>query len=146
MSERSSNETNVRNHKFVFQETDYDKISFFEFFKRIKEDISIYREAGHSIANALALFHVFVRYTRDIKLEAEELGYKKAAAMIATGDNDFDLFRQRCVNNDWYYDYSDDNNVWRAGKERTEALKKEAETKGGLYLTYYNKVTSELRR
>jgi hypothetical protein len=41
---------------------------------------------------------------------------------------DFDKFNQDLNNHDWFYDYSDDGNVWRRGSEVREHLMRTAES------------------
>jgi hypothetical protein len=46
-------------------------------------------------------------------------------------------YEQRCSRADWYYSYSDDIRVFRAGKESCEKLKAEAAEQGGNYALIY---------
>lgn len=41
--------------------------------------------------------------------------------------DEFDVFNQRCKNLDWYYQYSDDGAVYRAGRVRHQQLLLDAE-------------------
>lgn len=46
-------------------------------------------------------------------------------------------YEARCVRADWYYSYSDDITVYRAGKESCNLLKAEADREGGKYSQIY---------
>lgn len=48
-----------------------------------------------------------------------------------------EAFNERLKKADWYYDYSDDIRVWRAGVQQIAALRAEAEEKGGRFLELY---------
>lgn len=47
------------------------------------------------------------------------------------------VFEQRCIKADWYYSYSDDIRVYRAGKEVCDSLEKEARANGGNHQLIY---------
>ncbi len=36
--------------------------------------------------------------------------------------NDLEQFEKACQNFDWFYDFSDDHRVWRAGNQRSKVL------------------------
>lgn len=37
--------------------------------------------------------------------------------------NDIEQFEKACQNFDWFYDFSDDHRVWKAGSRRKEILR-----------------------
>ena len=37
--------------------------------------------------------------------------------------NDIEQFEKACQNFDWFYDFSDDHRVWKAGSQRKEILR-----------------------
>lgn len=57
---------------------------------------------------------------------------------FATGDEEFDAYRKRVLNHDFYYFYSDDIRVYNAGEQRNKELSDIANEKGGIYLTFWN--------
>lgn len=50
---------------------------------------------------------------------------------------DEQVFEKLCIRADWYYSYSDDINVYRAGKAGCEQLQKEAGQLGGNFALIY---------
>lgn len=63
--------------------------------------------------------------------------------LIETGDVEFDQFRQEVNRHDWYHAMSDDNGVWRRGRQSEQKLLDIVKVKGGLYQTYFEKVKKE---
>lgn len=57
---------------------------------------------------------------------------------MKTGDTSFDDYVKRVRAHDWYYDFSDDISVYRNGKKEYDELKRIANERGGMYLTYFN--------
>lgn len=55
---------------------------------------------------------------------------------VRTGDDDFDDFRRRVRNHDWYHSFSDDMSVRNAGERNYQKLSAEAKEKGGIYAKY----------
>lgn len=54
-----------------------------------------------------------------------------------TGDEEYDAFRRKCINHDWYYSYSDDGGVWKNGERVRKELEATVATKGGKYKEYW---------
>lgn len=79
---------------------------------------------------------------RDLSLPkpVEKAVLEKPAEVILDQSNFSEAeieFAARCKRADWYYSYSDDIRVYRAGKAQCEGLKKEADEKGGVFTTIY---------
>ena len=52
-------------------------------------------------------------------------------------------FERKCESHDWYYHYSDDNRVWRAGNDREAALLDYAKSKGREYMSVFEKCAAK---
>ena len=134
-----------QDHEFLFEKSpDAANVSFYWYVRQVKKEIALLYEAIKTVQDAKDFFYTIRSKLHNLLTKAEQKGYDRALALVETGDKEFDSFRQRCRNNDWFYEYSDDSGIWRAGKERTEALEKFANEKGGLYLIYLNKVKKEV--
>lgn len=70
-------------------------------------------------------------------LSAEKDKYDRMKRMMMTGDPEFDQFRDMVINHDFFYDYSDDNSVWRRGEAQRKAIEECAAKHGGLYQTFW---------
>lgn len=62
----------------------------------------------------------------------------KEASRPKAVTEDEQAFEARLRGADWYYSYSDSLAVYKSGKERCEALQREASEKGGNYVALYN--------
>lgn len=65
---------------------------------------------------------------------------------LLTGDKEFDDFRIQVRRHDFWYSYSDDGNVWRAGEDQRQAIEKIVKEKGGIYATYWHYFNDEQHR
>lgn len=70
-------------------------------------------------------------------LSAEKDKYDRMKRMMMTGDPEFDQFRDMVLSHDFFYDYSDDNSVWRRGEAQRKAIEECAAKHGGLYQTFW---------
>lgn len=57
---------------------------------------------------------------------------------FATGDEEYDNFRHRCIAHDWTYDATDDITVWRRGNKVQKELEDIVKEKGGKYQEYWD--------
>lgn len=124
----------LRNHKWTF----IDQDNFRDYVKNRREEDRLFHTAMQNGPDYVRSFYYAQRNrtsqhaeerVRKVQLEAIA-HYEK---MIVTGNAEFDEYRKRLDNFDWYYDYSDDGGVARRGHERYHELKKIAETKGGIF-------------
>ena len=78
---------------------------------------------------------------RSICKEYHDAAKEKYKQLIEKGE--FDQFRQEVNRHDWYHFMSDDNGVWRRGRQSEQKLLDIVKAKGGLYQTYFEKVKKE---
>lgn len=64
--------------------------------------------------------------------------------MMATSDPEFDEFRVRCYYHDWYFNFTDDREVYRRSKEAHDKLEALAKEKGGKYLEHWTWKASQV--
>jgi len=73
----------------------------------------------------------------EVKTVVEEIKDEKVVKTFDNLTEEQAAFEARCKAADWYYDYSDDINVFRRGRDQCNGLKVEATEKGGVYLDIY---------
>lgn len=78
------------------------------------------------------------KHVSEIVHQAREDVRSQYERLIPTGDKEFDEYRKAVVHHDWFFDYSDCINTWRAGNERQKKLEAIAKEKGGLYEVYFS--------
>lgn len=128
----------LREHQWSFEST-----SYYEFFKRAKRENELEAIAW---ANGPYFIKCYVQEQKSIIVskarEAYNNGYNNAKSiydsMIPTGDLEFDKFRFMVFNHDYYYEYSDDNNVWKTGEAQRKRILEIVKEKAGIYETFWN--------
>lgn len=124
----------------------YKDDSYSKFIEREKKRQELFRIAQ---AGGFQYMQVFIIITsKDVQDEIEEsnaaghrTGWANASkryeSRIATGDAEFDKFREMLFNYDVYWHYSDDPDVSRRGIE-TDRYIDEYLKKGGIYKTFHD--------
>lgn len=126
------------NHKWSFQ-TD----SFAEFVKAQRAERDFFDIAMRGGVDYIrAISNVQIAPIKQMESasyqEAMAKAEKSYAEKAATGDEEFDAYRERLNYHDWHFDYSDDIKVWRRGNEAHKALMDIAKEKGGIYIACWN--------
>lgn len=124
--------------------------NFMDYSKAQREEQELMRL---SMAGGPEYVRAFTRVQRDVlyrrvheaETKVRQMLIARYDALIPTGDEEFDTFREKVRNHDFYYHYSDDVNVWRNGEERHKALIQTVKEKGGLYKTYWERVCKQVK-
>lgn len=118
--------------------------SFYRLFEAIKFDRQIERLIGKDPYFAEAYQREMVvaihdQYVRPA-LEKSRKDQQLRLELYRTGDKNFDDFVDMVHAHDFYYAYSDDNRVWRAGSESEKRIKdiiKNSDKKYGVFWIYF---------
>ncbi len=86
--------------------------------------------AGEKISDA-------IRNTRATMIEQNRTQAESLSVMMETGDESFDAFRRQVREHDFYYSFSDDGSVYRAGEKQRTAIEAIVKERGGMYQTYW---------
>lgn len=77
-------------------------------------------------------------YVAPVSLKAaKDLGFTLNKEGKVVTLNKLDEYREKLKNHDWFYEFSEDQNIYRAGKTNEELLLKEAKELGPEYLELY---------
>lgn len=112
------------------------------------EDIKVrYEIQGRSQSYGLA-DHARAAAHKIQKFQDRQAMPKPEPVVVVTPDQmgldaDEQAFADLCAKADWYYSYSDDNDVWRRGRDSCAALKATADGKGGKYTQVYKYYSSK---
>jgi len=126
--------------------------SFHELFQRQQREQELFRLARHNgVSYMRAYAHAQGATICRIKQEAQDISHKhlneywskRLQTAEDTGDAEFDEFRRWVRNHDWYYDYSDDINVWRSGRQQAEKIQAAIKKHGGKYQDFYRYICQQ---
>lgn len=131
----------VANHRWSFFAD-----SFYCFIESTKEEADLWRRAqllgmdgvriyisycqGAINTTATRRTEEAVQYHSEINRKAWEALYEEFPIIA---------YANKVKSHDWYFEFSDDSSVWRAGKKNEEALIKEAKEKGPEYEAIFKK-------
>lgn len=133
----------LNNHAWSFEAK-----SFFQFFAALKQERIFERMASHPhLAREYAYaqrraVHKMIAAAKDEQMEE----FKNRLDLYKTGNEEFDSFCDMVRRHDYYYSYSDDNCVWKAGEASRQKILDKVKEKGGMFESfwiYYQKTMAE---
>ncbi len=116
----------ISDHKWSFL-MPRDAASFYNYIQKLDVERDLFQQAMRGGPEAVEYYYVTQRRAlsneQHIVIEqavknAREI-YEK---MIATGDSEFDEFRKKVYYFDWFYEYTDDGDVWRNANNRLKEI------------------------
>ena len=140
--DRDTYMSRINKTQFPF-ETD----SFFDFHNAMKDFSEMFEEAKRGGICFVQIFIYSLKHRIDalINRRVQEATDQQREYLVAkyerefgTGDEEYDNFRRRCLSHDWYYNYTDDGEVWRRANKIQKELEEIVKTKGGKYQEYWD--------
>lgn len=134
----------LRGHSWSFEAK-----SFYSFFGALKQERIFERMASSHphLTREFAYAQRNAVHKLIAQAKAEQMQeFQSRLELYKTGDQEFDEFRDAVMRHDYYYQYSDDGSVYRAGNAQREKIIGKVKEKGGLYEAfwiYYQKTLAE---
>ena len=126
----------------------FEADSFFDFHNAMEDFGKMFEEAKRGGICFVQIFIYSLKHRvgelinnavrKALDAQREQLLNDRARA-FGTGDQEFDDFRQRCLDHDWHYNYTDDGDVWRRANKVQLELEETVKQKGGKYKEYWDK-------